>query len=41
MKNIAKSVKTLGRVIEVILGEPATPAEKTLEDIKARIPFVS
>ena len=37
MKNVTKSIKALGRVIEIILGEPATPAEKTLEDIKAKI----
>jgi hypothetical protein len=39
MKNIAKSVKALGRVIEVILGEPVTPAEKLLEEIKTKIQF--
>ena len=37
MKNITKSVKALGRVIEILLGEPVTPAEKALEDIKSRI----
>lgn len=41
MKNITKSVKTLGRVIEFLLGESATPAEKTLEDVKARIRMVA
>jgi hypothetical protein len=37
MKNITKSVKALGRVIEVLLGEHITPAEKTLEDIKNQV----
>ena len=37
MKNITKSVKALGRVIEVLLGEPVTPAEKTLADIKNKV----
>jgi len=37
MKNITKSVKALGRVIEVLLGEPTTTAEKTLEDIKNQV----
>ena len=37
MKNVTKSIKALGRVIEIILGEPATPAEKMLEDIKSQV----
>jgi hypothetical protein len=37
MKNLIKSIKTLGRVIELLLGEPVTPAEKALEDIKSRV----
>jgi hypothetical protein len=37
MKNLTKSIKALGRVIELLLGEPVTPAEKALEDIKSRV----
>ena len=37
MKNVTKSIKVLGRVIEVLLGERVTAAEKALEDIKSRI----
>ena len=37
MKNVTKSIKALGRVIEILLGDPMTPAEKTLEDIKSQV----
>jgi hypothetical protein len=37
MKNLTKSIKALVRVIELLLGEPVTPAEKALEDIKSRV----